>query len=228
MTIISEISGEEFIAEQKITDYDYWENETFRCFIFSIDRLYYYLSPAYEEPVPLGKRKTKTSFVTDDPSKIKILDNNSILTLQASFATWGNVYIPPVAKLSLGRSKTPQEYLVIRTEKRYSVYGLYENRPACISLHIPVVIFKEAGQDVLLLGDENGYHEIYRTQMSVKRSINNVFVELDDKSKDIRGSVKKFNEETKEFEQLYEGRFYAIDFESGAIRGENGYEYTPA
>ena len=232
MVVISMSSDEVFIFEQKITeDYDFWKNENFSSFLFCDGNLYYYLSPEFNELEVLGKRKTKTSFITENKPIVKFLDNSGILTIPAELFILNDVFIPPLAEQNIysgeKKEKKPDKYIITKNSKKYSVYGLYEDRPACVSLQIPVVIFKEANQDVILIWDkQSGYQEFYRTTYSVKRQLSNVFVEITYRAV-IAGTIKRFDEENKKFELLYKGRFYAIDFDNGAIIGENGFEYNP-
>ena len=230
MVIISKIHGEEYIFSEKISqDYTYWENNIF---LFCIDDNYYYLSSKLHDPEPLGRKKTKTSFISGTQPVIKALDCNDVLTIQSNCFIFGKVFVPPVAEgqitSSRGTEKLPDNYLITKDGKRYTVYGLYEEEPRVTSLHIPVVIFKEGGQDVVLTYENGkGYREVFRTKMSVKRNLSTVFVELTDNKPGVNGIIRHFNEETMQIETLYEGRFYAIDFDSGAIVGENGFEYNP-
>ena len=230
MVITSKKNGEDYIMREEITDdYHYWDEVS--CFLFCMDETYYYLSPSFKDPEPLGKKKTKTIFLPQDPTLVKILDGTDVVTIPAECFIFGKVFIPPVAvdeiKSTGIKVSLPDEYLITKNGKKYSVYGLYEEKPKVFSLQIPIVIFKEMGQDVVLIWDkEKGYREVFRTQASVKRSLSTIFVELTDKPK-ISGIIRHFNEQTMQVETLYEGRFYAIDFDSGAIVGENGFEYNP-
>ena len=231
MTIISRFAGKKYILNEKITeDYHFWKETN--CFLCCINDNYYYLSSVFYTLELLGQKKTKTSFMSKDTAQIKVLDRKNVLSIQAEYFILGKIYIPPTAqdKINVHEIKVsaPDEYLIVNRLEKYYVYGLYEDYPRVLLLQIPIIIFKDMGQDVVLVWEEkSGYREIFRTQASVKRSLSNVFVELTDKPK-ISGIIRRLNEQTMQIETLYEGRFYAIDFDSGSVTGENGFEYNPS
>lgn len=230
MVIISNENNEKFILEQEITeDFDAWYHENLCSFLFCVDNNYYYQSPTSSELEFLGKRETKTIFISGKTPKIKVLYNNRILTIEADLAMWGDVFIPPTAKKSIQAQgkHLPDNYLLTKNNNKYTVYGLYEKKPTCVAMEIPIVIFKEAGQDVVLIWEKNEYREIFRTKTNIKCSTNDVFVEIIENSTELKGIVQHLNEETKQIETLYKGKFYALDFDNGAVIGENGYEYNP-
>lgn len=230
MTIISKLFGEEYITKEKITeDYCFWHGSS--SFLFCMNDTYYYLSPSFQNPEILGKKKTETSFFSE-ATKVNILDGINIFSSQADCFIYDKAFVPPVAvneiKAHGRKARIPDKYLIAKTGTNYTIYGLYEDYPRVLLLQIPIIIFKDMGQDVVLVWEEkSGYREIFRTQASVKRSLSNVFVELTDKPK-ISGIIRRLNEQTMQIETLYEGRFYAIDFDSGSVTGENGFEYNPS
>ena len=219
-----------------ILDYDFEEWDDFSSFLFCVDSVknWYYSSPVYEAE-PLGCPFGTTVYCQPDrPNYVKVLDSHGLSVFDADTFIVNGVFIPPQAEKQIidafteEKAEVPQEYLIARNGKKYTVYGLYfDKAPACISLAIPTVIFKEGGQDVILQWNhETGYREIYRTHYSMKRSVSDVFVELS-YHHGIGGTVKKFNEETGKLDLIYKGYFHAIDFDSGAVLGDNGFEYTP-
>lgn len=230
MVIISKFLTEKYIIKEKITEDYYFWNEA-NSFLFCINDTYYYLSPSLQNPELLGKRRTQTCFFSE-AGKVKVLGGANILSLQADYFIFGTAFIPSIAINHIRayghKARIPDKYLIVKTRKNYTVYGLYEKIPRILSLQIPVIIFKEMGEDVVLAWKESiGYHEVFRTQASVKHSLNTTFVELTDKVQ-ICGIVRRLNEQTMQIEPVYEGRFYTFDFDSGTITGENGFEYNPS
>ncbi len=219
-----------------ILDYDFEEWDDFSSFLFSLadDKDWYYSSPVYEAELLGRPFSTTVYYQPERPKRIKILDGHGLSIFDADAFIINGIFIPPLAKKQITdaiteeRVEPPQEYLIAKRGKKYTVYGLYfDKAPACLSLAIPTVIFKEGGQDVILkYHEETEYREIYRTHYSMKRSVNDVFVELS-YHHGIGGTVKKFNEETGKLDLIYKGYFHAIDFDSGAILGDKGFEYVP-
>ena len=214
--------------------YDFEKWDDFTSFLFEIDNEYYYSSPVAEAQ-PLGRCIGATVFSPSGKEKqVTILDGCDILTLEADAFFLNGVYIPPLASQQIYANITnkkmakPQDYLVAKHGKKYNVYGLYYlNRPTCLQLRISNVIFKEGAQEVILQwNNKHGYQEIFRSNHSVKRAVSDIFVELTYRH-GIGGTIRKFNEQTQKLDLLYKGYFHAIDFDSGSIIGDQGYEFVP-
>ena len=219
--------------------YTFHQWDDFSSFIFCTkDNQYYYSSPVYEAEL-LGTPLSATAFYQTSGNRLVILDGYGTTTLDHAVFFLGGVYIPPRAKQNIRHELTKekvipsgeytQDYLITKHGKTYRVYGLsYDKRPVCLSLIIPTVIFKEGTQDVILKWiDNKGYREFYRSRHSVKRSVSDVLVELTYPD-GIGGTVRQFNERTNRLDLIYKGYFHAIDFDSGAIIGDNGFEYNPS
>ena len=230
------ICGKNYETFEKLLPhhYDFYEWKDFTSFLFEIDGNSYYCSPV-SAVQPLGHSMGTIAFANQEqPNKMIVLDDHGTTTLEADAFFVNGAYIPPLASKQIYNEVTdekldkPQDYLIAKRGKKYTVYGLYYlDFPACRELKVPYIIFKEGDQEVILQWiDEYGYREIFRTRNSVKRAVSDVFVELSYQH-GIGGTIRKFNEITQKLELLYKGYFHAIDFDSGAVIGDNGYEYIP-
>ena len=228
------------ISEQiRLHSFSFFKWDDFSSFIFETnDDLSYYSSPVNEAEL-LGRPLSATAFYqAEHPNRLTVLDGYGTTVLEADTFFVKGVYIPPLARQNIKDEDTgetiilsdehTQDFLITKRRKSYSVYGLsYDTRPACQRLIIPVVIFKEGSQEIILKWVDNyGYKEFYRSRNSVKRNVSDIFVELTYQN-GIGGTVRKFNEQTGCLDLLYKGYFHGIDFDTGAIIGDHSYEYIP-
>lgn len=233
----------EYQIRDRIKDnYRFYRWSDWSSFLFySKDNAEWFYVTTSDDIIQLGNRVGETVFRNPQkPNKMCVLIGRGSMIIEAETFFFNGVYIPPVASKNIVDAETgekldnPQDFLVAKRGKEYTVYGLYKNfvkkdSPQCRILRIPNIIFKAGDQDVILQWQDNilqwndGYREIYRTQHSVKRQVNDIFVELTYQN-GIGGTVKKFNEETGKLDTLYKGYFRGIDFDSGSVIGDN-FEY---
>jgi len=207
---------------------------------------WYYFNQNSDEPQFLGKKLSPgrcfvfLSNVNEDGKlDLSVLNNQWIIHLEADSYVLNNAYVPPQARQNIkygsdtgAPAKVPNDYLILKTNGKYSVYGLYSLRtqlPQCLQLSVPSIIFQEVKDRVILCSRNMEYEEICR-KLPATRYINNVIAELTDdflESGCIGGVVWQFDEKTKSLQKLYEGNFRALGFSDGSIIGDNGWEYTP-
>ncbi len=231
----------EYQIRAEITpDYHFYRSIKGTAFLFHQinDDNWMYISG--DDIISLGTRLNKycESVYTQTDNKMVILDIRGLKALEADVFFMNGAFIPPLAAQNIYDADTeeklnePQDFLIAKQDKCYTVYGIYDylagnDAPQCRILKMPYLIFKEGIQEVLLQWNEQcGYRELYRTRQSVKRNVDDTFVELTFQS-GIGGTVKKFDEKTGNIKLIYQGCFHAIDFGSGAVIGDNGFEYTP-
>ncbi len=215
------------------TFYSWWNLSSF-LFYPTNDKCWFYVS-TLDDISPLGYRIGQTVFsIPGQPNKIKVLDDYSTKLLSEDTFFLNGTYLPSSAEENIHDVDTgeilspPQDYLIAKRGKKYTVYGLYYEdvpAPSCRVLSIPNIIFKEGAQEVLLQWNDDRYIEVYRTHGSAKREVSDTFVELTFPN-GIGGTVKRFNEKTGKLDLIYKGYFHAIDFNSGAVLGDN-FEYDP-
>ena len=224
----------------------YFYKDAFQYCVDGDNNKWYYLSKDSDEPQFLGKKISYgkcTVFLGDQKNDgtldLCILHNQKVLHLSADSFVYGNIYVPPMARKNIMYRYiakqtlriTVDEYLIVKKNGKYHVYGLkcyFSEIPTCIELNVPAVIFQEVKDRVILVYNGSDYKELYRN-LSATRWIDNVIAELSDKYSDaggVGGVVWKFDEETKQLEKIYEGRYRALGFSDGSIVGD-GWEYTP-
>lgn len=218
-------------------DCDFYEGDNASSFRFQINGDHYYCSPVARMEL-LGHCQLSATVFADPKHAgyVTVLNDHGTTTMDANAFFVSNVYVPPLAAKDIRDLLTneqldePRDYMIAKRESKYTVYGLYygyRQMPICKELVIPFVIYKEGNQDVILEWvEDEGYKELLRIPNSVKRSVSDVFVNLTVHSNSATGKVTKFNERTKKLELLYQGPFYAIDFDSGAVVGDD-FDYNP-
>ena len=229
----------EYLIREKISDHQFYQWSNWSSFIYCLEEnhQWFYVS-TLDDILKLGYRiSNNVYFIPKKKEQIIVLDNRGTMVITADAFFLNGVFLPPIAREHIMDADTeeqvqaPHDYLITKHSKNYVVYGIYgytdgADAPHCRILNISTVIFKEGGQEVILRWNDNyGYREFYRTQKSVKRDISDTFVELTYQN-GIGGTVKKFNEETGKLDLLYKGCFRAIDFQSGAVLGDN-FEFNP-
>lgn len=218
-------------------DYDFYEGDDASSFRFQIDGYHYYCSPVSNWEVLGHCQLSPTVYAKPNQiGHVTVLHHHGTTRMGADVFFVNNVYVPPLAAKDIRDLLTneqldePRDYMIAKREGQYTVYGLYYGYgqlPFCQKLVIPFVIFKEGNQDIILKWvEEEGYIEMHRIQNSVVRSVSDVFVTMTVHSNSATGKVIKFNEELNVLKLLYQGPFYAIDFDSGAVVGD-GYDYNP-
>ena len=228
--------------------YRFREWKDFKAFMYCLNgnnKEWFYLSPYSNEPQFLGEKVNggigNSVFLTSTSENKKldvcVLDNKSTLHIQADSFVIGMAYVPPFAQkhvMAAGSKmpdKLPEEYLIVKDNGKYQVYGIediWADYPQCRKLNVPTIIFQEK-RDRVILQEKNGeYKELYR-MIPATRWINEVIAELSvsyDGSGSIGGTVWKFDEQTGQLQKLYEGVFHGLGFADGHIIGDD-WTYAP-
>lgn len=225
--------------------YHFYDN-AFRYCAEGNNNKWYYLNEVSDEPQLLGKkiafgrRNVFLNEIKDDGTVVLcILNGKSLMYLSVDHFILGNAYVPPMARedilyrsLSWHQIEEPvDEYLIVERNGEYKTYGLYfyySETPTCLELSVSSIIFQDAKDRVILIRENDGYKLLCR-KFSATRWIDCVIAELTEKFDNmgcIGGIVWRFDEETKQLQKLYEGRYHALGFADGSIVGD-GWEYMP-
>jgi len=208
---------------------------------------WYYLSPTSDEPQFLGKKLTADEYGTvflagiteDGKQDLRVLHRDGIKYIVADSSVLGNAYVSRTAEKDICYMGTktkkpgevPENYLIIRNDGKYQIYGLFSwwvDYPQCWKISVPFIIFQEVKDRVVLINEVGEYKELCR-KLPATRWINNIIPELTedyDGSGSVGGIVWQFDENTNKLNKLYEGHFRALGFSDGSIIGDN-WEYTP-
>lgn len=208
------------------------------------DKKWYYLTKGSREALYLGNRISKTIFETYRRShnaltELKILDGDGYETFYTDTYYCENIYVSPfyADKIKaieqfhqtkwLSQATVPMQYLILKDKgENYRIIGLYESKeagPFFRELAIPIVIFKNQNNHVVLKYQPYGYEKIYDSQ-SVVKTVCDQIAQFTDQYR-VGGIIWKLDPEKKELEKIYEGNFRSIDFE-GYITGDNGEKFT--
>lgn len=136
-----------------------------------------------------------------------------------------------IYKGEIVEAAVPNEYLIIKDDNKYQVWGIYsseKNNPRCYALSVPSIIFHEGKDTVILLGKHFEYTTLYRGN-SLGRKSTTLISEVYDKEgcRGVYGTVYRFNPKTQTLDQLYDGAILGIHFDDGEINGENGQVFKP-
>jgi hypothetical protein len=207
----------------------------------SENKQWYYLTGKSKQPCRLGNKVGNTIF--EIPQKggkkeLRVLFEDTYTTFCVDAYNCKNIYVSPfysdkIMQVNrfdifgkwLGPTTIPEQYLVIRNNGLYDVFGLYykqEYGPSWMELAIPVVLLKDGANHVVLKYQQERYQKIYDEQ-SVVSVVCDIVAQFTNDYR-VGGIVWKLNPEKAELEKIYEGNFRGIDFD-GTITGENGQKF---
>ena len=135
----------------------------------SENKQWYYLTGKSKKPFYLGNRVGNTIFETlkkGGKKELRILCEDTYTTFCVDAYNCKNIYVSPfysdkimqvnrsdIIEKWLGPTTIPEQYLVIRNNGLYDVFGLYykqEYGPSWMELAIPVVLLKDGANHVVL------------------------------------------------------------------------------
>ncbi len=168
---------------------------------------------------------------------LNVLQEDGYTEISADRYTCKNILVPQESEIEsvyngkIVQVPIPNEYLIVKNDDKYQVWGIYcdeKNNPRCYALSVSSIIFHEGKDTVILLGKHFEYTELYRGQ-SLGRKSTTLISEVYDKKgyKGVYGTVRRFNPQNKTLEELYTGPIFGILFDDGEIIGENGEVFTP-
>ena len=190
----------------------------------------------------LGQRVGDYIFISPNQHEkgkvvLNVLQDDGYTEICADRYTCENILVPAeeesevVYNGEIVQAAIPAEYLIIKNDDKYQVWGIYckeKSNPSCYALSVSSVIFHEGNDTVILLGQHFEYTELYRG-FSLSRKSTTLISEVYDKEgyKGVYGTVHRFNPKTKTLDKLYEGAIFGVLFEDGEIYGENGQVFKP-
>ena len=168
---------------------------------------------------------------------LNILQDNGYTEISADRYACENILVPQENEIEsvyngkIVQIPIPNEYLRVKNDDKYQVWGIYcdeKNNPRCYALSVSSIIFHEGKDTVILLGKHFEYTELYRGQ-SLGRKSTTLISEVYDKKgyKGVYGTVRRFNPQNKTLEELYTGPIFGILFDDGEIIGEKGQVFKP-
>ena len=182
----------------------------------------------------LGWRVGKNIFVLpqrkDGKIVLNILDNHNFITIYTDNFICNNIYVPLEAEKhikdvnGITLTTAPQEYLILKNNGDYLVYGIYNTEePECCLLTVPSLIFQEGNDTVVLAYKNTRYEEIFRGA-SWNKTSSSLIVSLQNYSADklLSGTIYRFNPQTLKLDVLYQGAILGIDCENGNILCDEG------
>ena len=195
-----------------------------------------------DEAQELGQRVGDYIFVSPNQHEkgkvvLNILQDDGYTEISADRYICENILVPQENEIEsvyngkIVQVSTPNEYLIIKNDDKYQVWGIYgdeKHNPSCYALSVSSVIFHEGNDTVILLGQHFEYKELYRG-FSLGRKSTTLISEVYNKEgfKGVYGTILRFNPKTKTLEKLYDGAIFGIIFEDGEIYGENGQVFKP-
>lgn len=197
----------------------------------------------YSEDIQeLGQRVGENVFLSpknkaDEKIILNILQDDGYTEISADRYTCENILVPEKDEIEviyngeIIRAGVPNEYLIIKDDDRYQVWGIYsdeKHNPSCYALSVSSVIFHEGMETVILLGKHFEYTELYHG-FSLGRKSTTLICEVYDKEgfSGVYGTVRRFNPKTNTLDKLYDGAILGILFEDGEIYGESGQVFKP-
>lgn len=228
--------------------YCHWSEFSSFMFCPSNGNVWFYLSPISDEPQVLGR---KIHYGIGDTIFLNSIDNNGksnlcilhelgVRHIKASRFVIAEAYVPPKARKKMKCEidahfvpieVVPENYLIVEDNEKYQVWGIssdWTNKPYCRKISVPVIIYQDMNDRVILIEKEDTYQPLCR-KVAATRWVNDVIAELSDLydgTGHIGGIVWQLDEDTMQLIKLYEGVYHAIGFADGSIIGDN-WEYTP-
>ena len=189
------------------------------------------------EAQELGQRIGDYIFISPNQHEkgkvvLNILQDNGYTEISADRYTCENICVPQedemevIYKGEIVEAAVPNEYLIIKNDDKYQIWGIYgdeKHNPSCYALSVSSIIFHEGNDTVILLGQSFEYTELYRG-FSLGRKSTTLICEVYDKEgfSGVYGTVYRFNPKTKALDKLYDGAILGIHFDDGEINGEDG------
>lgn len=190
----------------------------------------------------LGQSVGEYVFISPNQHKtgkivLNVLQEDGYTEISADRYICKNILVPQESEIEsvyngkIVQVPIPNEYLIVKNDDKYQVWGIYcdeKNNPRSYALSVSSIIFHEGKDTVILLGKHFEYTELYRGQ-SVGRKSTTLISEVYDKKgyKGVYGTVRRFNPQNKTLEELYTGPIFGILFDEGEIIGENGDVFKP-
>lgn len=208
-------------------------------FLFSVGFDWYLANKHYDKPQNIGMRYRKYIYCKREKENgklvLNLLNGDNFETIKVDECITENICVPYDVWANQSENANQEleienikKFIILKDDNHYRVLG-YANakdeNPRLINLTVPSLIFKE-GNDVVILAydnDKSEYKELYRKLTLMRKASTLIFEPLPKKcNQDIYGRVLRFDTESLELQDLYEGPVTAINFVNGEILTPDG------